>query len=73
MIKVNIGEAKIQFLRLIAKVEEGETVIIARRGKPVARLVAFAKPSKKRILGQDKGDIWISDDFDDPVDPESWC
>ena len=73
MIEVNIGEAKIQFLRLLAKVEEGEEVVIARKGKPVAKIVAInKKPAKNRALGQYKGDVVIADDFDDPVDPETW-
>ncbi|MEA2164936.1 MAG: hypothetical protein QOK37_3063 [Thermoanaerobaculia bacterium] len=73
MIQVNIGEAKVQFLRLLAKVEEGEEVIIARRGKPVAKIVAIKKkPAKNRVLGQDRGDVVIADDFDAPVDPETW-
>ncbi|MEA2337718.1 MAG: hypothetical protein QOE82_1725, partial [Thermoanaerobaculia bacterium] len=55
-----------------AQVEAGEEVIIARSGEPVARLIAIAKPSKKRVLGQYKGEVIISDDFDDPVDPETW-
>jgi antitoxin (DNA-binding transcriptional repressor) of toxin-antitoxin stability system len=58
---------------LLAKVEEGEEVIIARRGKPVAKIVAIKnKPAKNRVLGQDKGVVVIADDFDDPVDPETW-
>lgn len=72
MLKVNIHEAKTHLSRLLVKVADGEEVIIARNGEPVAKLVAITQPSKKRVLGQYKGEIWISDDFDDPVDPETW-
>jgi prevent-host-death family protein len=72
MIEVNIHEAKTHLSRLLAQVEAGEEVIIARSGEPVAKLVAFAKPSKKRVLGQYKGKVIIADDFDAPVDPETW-
>lgn len=72
MIEVNIHEAKTQLSRLLAQVEAGEEVVIARSGEPVAKLVAIAKPSKKRALGQYKGEVFISDDFDDPVDPLTW-
>jgi prevent-host-death family protein len=72
MIEVNIHEAKTNLSRLLAKVAIGEEVVIARNGQPVARLVAIAKPSKKRVLGADRGRVVISDDFDDPVDPETW-
>ena len=72
MIEVNIHEAKTHLSRLLKKVAEGEEVIIARSGEPIARIVPIERGKKKRILGQDAGKIWISDDFDDPVDPETW-
>jgi prevent-host-death family protein len=72
MIEVNIHEAKTHLSRLLAQVEAGEEVTIARNGEPVAKLVAVPKPPKKRVLGADRGAVWISDDFDDPVDPETW-
>jgi prevent-host-death family protein len=72
MIEVNIHEAKTHLSRLLAQVEAGEEVIIARSGEPIARIVAITKPSKKRVLGQYKGEIVIADNFDDPVDPETW-
>lgn len=71
MIQVNIHEAKSQLSRLLAKVAAGEEVIIARSGEPVARLVPI-EPRKNRVLGQYAGRVWISDDFDDPVDPETF-
>ena len=72
MIEVNIHEAKTHLSRLLAQVEAGEEVIIARSGEPIARIVAIARQPKKRVLGADRGLIVISDDFDDPVDPETW-
>jgi prevent-host-death family protein len=71
MIEVNIHEAKTHLSRLLAKVAEGEEVIIARSGEPVAKIVGIARPGKKRILGQDAGRIVIGDDFDEPVNPET--
>ncbi len=72
MIEVSITEAKTQFSSLLAKVEAGEEVIITLRGKPIAKIVAIKKTSEKRVLGQSRGEILIADDFDDPVDPETW-
>lgn len=72
MLKVNIHEAKTHLSRLLARVADGEEVIIARNGDPVAKIVAIAKAGKKRVLGADRGRVVISDDFDDPVDPETW-
>ena len=69
MIVVNVSQAKAQLSRLLARVEAGEEVVIARRGKPVARLVA-CKPRKKRRPGRLKGKIVIPDDFMDPLPEE---
>jgi prevent-host-death family protein len=72
VIQVNITEAKTHFASVLVKVEAGEEVIITRRGKPIAKIVAVKKTSGKRLLGQSRGEIVIADDFDDPVDPETW-
>jgi prevent-host-death family protein len=69
---VNVHEAKTQLSRLLLKVAAGEEVIIARNGQPIARLVQYEPKSKRRILGLDAGRVWISDDFDDPLDPETF-
>lgn len=50
-------------------VEQGEDVVIARSGRPIARLIQFERPKAPRKLGALEGQIWISPDFDDP-DPE---
>ncbi|MGO8759487.1 MAG: type II toxin-antitoxin system Phd/YefM family antitoxin [Terracidiphilus sp.] len=71
MLTVNIFEAKTQLSRLIASAEKGDDVIIARAGKPVARLTRL-EPAKKPIrFGGLKGKIWIADDFDAPL-PEDF-
>jgi prevent-host-death family protein len=69
---VNVHEAKTQLSRLLLNVESGEEVVIARDGKPVARLVRYEEARKKRVLGRDAGKVWISPNFDDEVDPETW-
>jgi prevent-host-death family protein len=55
VIEVNIHDAKTQLSRLIAKVEEGEEVIIARAGKPVAKLVRADRSKQSRKLGDTRG------------------
>jgi prevent-host-death family protein len=67
MSTVNIHEAKTQFSKLIARVEAGEEIIIARDGTPVARLVGVRKAPQKRVPGQDRGLYKIPDDFDAPL------
>jgi prevent-host-death family protein len=70
MHQVNIFEAKTQLSKLVELAEHGQDVVIARAGKPVARLTSL-KPEKKPIVfGLMKGEIWVADDFDDPLPPE---
>ena len=72
MIEVNIHQAKTQLSRLIAKVEQGEEVVIARAGEPVAKLVRAGQSKRSRKLGEYAGRIWIADDFDAPLDPQTF-
>lgn len=67
MRQVNIHEAKSQLSRLLAAVEAGEEIIIARGGKPVARLVSAKSGTSPRKPGALKGRIWMSEDFDAPL------
>ncbi len=60
---VNVHQAKTQLSRLLAQVEAGEEVIIARRGEPVARLVRYKGKRQPDVL---KGQIVIPDSFFDP-------
>lgn len=67
---VNVHEAKTHLSRLLADVENGHEVTIARAGRPIARLVRV-DPQAKRELGLERGKIWISPDFDAPM-PDDW-
>jgi prevent-host-death family protein len=67
MRQVNIHEAKSQLSRLLAEVEAGEEIIIARSGKPVARLISAKSSTQPRKPGALKGQIWMSEDFDAPL------
>ena len=64
---VNVHEAKTHLSRLLAAVAAGEEVIIAKAGKPVARLVPVSAPAGARALGMDRGRGWIAEDFDAPL------
>ena len=66
MLTVNVHEAKTQLSRLLAQVEAGEEVVIARRGQPVARLVR-CRPQGKRRFGAMKGKIALTDAFFEPL------
>ncbi len=67
---VNVHEAKTHFSRLLARVEAGEEIVIARAGKPIARLVPVVEPPPERELGTERGRIVIPDDFDAPLPDE---
>ena len=69
MYVVNVHRAKTELSRLLARVEAGEDVVIARRGEPVARLVACRARSRRQpdVL---KGKIVVPDTFFDPLPEE---
>jgi prevent-host-death family protein len=64
--RVNIHEAKTHLSRLVERVEAGEEVVIARAGRPVARLVPMARRTRPRVLGALRGQIWVAPDWDSP-------
>ena len=65
---VNVHEAKTHLSRLIAELESGsDDVIIARAGKPVARLTRVPAEKGRRVLGRDAGLFEVPDDFDEPL------
>jgi prevent-host-death family protein len=66
MHEVNVHEAKTHLSRLLTRVAQGEEIVIVRAGKPVARLVPV-EPTRRRVLGQDKGLFEVPDDFDAPL------
>ena len=65
--EVNVHEAKTQFSKLLQRVQAGEEVIIAKSGKPVARLVAIKPKRAPRPFGTGKGDFVVPNDFDAPM------
>jgi prevent-host-death family protein len=67
---VNIHEAKTHFSRLVERAAAGEEIIIARSGKPVARLVPLEDVEKPRVFGRMRGKIRVADDFDAPLPDE---
>ena len=68
--EVNIHEAKTHLSRLLERVAMGEEVIIAKAGKPVAKLVAIKPAVRKIKLGSAKGEFTVPDDFNDPLPKE---
>jgi prevent-host-death family protein len=69
VVQVNIYEAKTRLSQLVDQAAAGEEVVIARNGRPVARLVPLQRQPVKRVPGAWKGQVWIAPDFDE-TDPE---
>ena len=66
---VNVHQAKTHLSRLLAQVEDGEEVVIARNGNPVARLVRVRERGKRQF-GSMKGRIKLDEGFFDPLPEE---
>lgn len=67
---VNMHEAKTHLSRLVEDASEGEEIVIAKAGKPVARLVPVRPMRKRRKLGWLKGKLEVPEDFDAPLPDE---
>lgn len=65
---VNVHEAKTHLSKLLDRVEKGEEILLARNGKPVAKLIPASKAP--RVPGRLKGRIRMLDNFDDPLPSE---
>ena len=68
--EVNIHEAKTHLSRLLTRVVAGEEVVISKAGKPLARLIPFQKPLKKRVLGRGRGLMKVPNNFNEPLPKE---
>ena len=66
-IRVNIHEAKTHLSELLQRVMNGEEIVIAKAGKPVARLLPFQPAPEPRQPGNDAGLVTIAPDFDEPL------
>ncbi len=62
---VNIHAAKTHLSQLLKRVSQGEEIVIARAGVPLARLVPIPKKRPARIPGLDRDKVSIADDFDE--------
>ncbi len=71
MSTVSVHEAKTHLSRLLQQVEAGEEVVIARGGRPVARLVPVAR-ARAREPGRLKDSITVADDFEAPLNEVYW-
>ena len=67
---VNISHARAHLPRLVEEAAHGEEIVITRRNRPVARLVALETSTRPRKPGGWEGQVWMADDFDAPLPEE---
>lgn len=67
MVQVNVQEAKTRLSELLVRVEDGEEIVIARAGSPVARLVPAGPPAPRQFGGLRMS---VPDDFDAPLEDD---
>ncbi|HEX7839647.1 MAG TPA: type II toxin-antitoxin system Phd/YefM family antitoxin [Kofleriaceae bacterium] len=70
MVSFNIYEAKTQLSKLLRRVRAGQEIIISDAGTPIAKLVPVEQPKAERVLGEDRGKIWVAPDAFDPLSAE---
>jgi prevent-host-death family protein len=64
---VNLYDAKTHLSKLVERAAGGEEIIVAKAGRPLARLVPLAKRTTPRQFGFLAGEVVMSKDFDDPL------
>ena len=69
---INIYEAKTKLSQLVERAAAGEEIVIAKAGRPMARLVPLPAHRPPNLLGilKDDASVWIGSDFDDPLPEE---
>jgi len=69
---VNVDEVKIKLTNLLSLVTAGNEVIITEGNKPVAKIVPIPSTHRARRAGLNKGKIWVSEDFNEPLPEYFW-
>ncbi len=70
MIKLNVHEAKTHLSRYLAKLEEGEVIILCRRNVPIAEIRGIPRQQQERPIGLAKGEFEVADEFFAPLPAE---
>lgn len=63
--QINVHEAKTHFSQLLARVAQGEEIVIGKAGKPVAVLIPYREERRRRMPGAWRGRVRIAPDFDE--------
>ncbi len=67
MAVVTIHVAKTHLSQLLARVEGGEEIVLARGRQPIARLVPYRRPAAKRQFGALRGVVSVGPEFFEPL------
>lgn len=67
--RYNLYEAKTSLSELVDRAAQGEEIVIAKDGKPLAKLISARRIHRRKPGGWRKG-LFIADDFDDPLPPK---
>ena len=65
---IDVEQVSSQITRMIAEIGNGEDFVIVQNDKPIAKLTAVEPQKIRPQFGSAKGKIWISDDFDEPLE-----
>ena len=68
---IDVLDAQTSFSKLVIEAAAGEEVIIAKAGKPVARLIPLEGTSRRKNLGLLQGKIEVADGFNAPIDDDA--
>ncbi len=71
--QIDIHEAESRFTELISLELAGNEIIVTDEQKPVVRLIPVEKTDTERIAGLHAGEVWISEDFDEPLPDGFWA
>ncbi len=69
---VTADDMRARISELPVLISKGDDIIIEKDNKPFAKLTAISGFGKKRIPGLNRGEIWTSEDFDEPLPDEFW-
>jgi prevent-host-death family protein len=70
---ISIRDAQANLREWVRRALQGDEIIIAEADKPLVRLVPIARGDQPRMAGLSQGQIWTSDDFDQPLPDDFWA
>lgn len=70
---VTVHDAQTQFSELLTFALKGNEIVIVEDDRQLARLVPISSLNKSRIPGLNRGKIWASEDFDEPLSDDFWA